>query len=229
MPLSRNQLWQVYRQRFCVGLMLVAYLSTVAGFPVFGSSKKHGSHPFPCQEHECGCTSAEECWTHCCCFTPEEHLTWAKEHAVEPPAYAVLPGVAESEPAHADHDCAHCHADENRGSCVVDRESFDSLIPYAIAEQHQDSTGCCKQKPEAVGQEVQKKTTGFRWLLTMNALGCRGFSTQWASSGSVAPPPPIFTWQPLWQPAGDLWVRDLDISFRLTPPLDPPPRLVDSL
>jgi hypothetical protein len=202
--------------------MLVAYLSTVAGFPVFGSSKKLGGHPFPCQEHDCGCTSAEECWTHCCCFTPEQHLAWANEHAVEPPAYAVLPGVAESEPAHADHDCGHC--DENRGSRVVDHASLHSLFPTATSDQKQDSTGCCQQGPEQ-----RHAAKGIRWLLTMNALGCRGFSTQWVASGSVAPPPPTLTWQPLWQPAGDLWIRDLDISFRLTPPLDPPPRLVDSL
>jgi hypothetical protein len=226
--------------------MLVAYLSTVAGFPVFGSSKKHGSHPFPCQEHDCGCTSAEECWTQCCCFTPEQHLAWAKEHAVEPPTYAVLPAFGESEPAHADHECIHCdeakghaatpcdvwaeHSDESRGSCIVGRESFNSRFPSVTAEQKQDPTGCCQQRPDAVGEDVQVKATkGVRWMLTMNALGCRGFSTQWVASCSVAPPPPTLTWQPLWQPAGDLCFRDLDISFRQTPPLDPPPRLVDSL
>ena len=156
-------------------------------------------------------------------------MAWAKEHAVEPPSYAVLPEVAESEPAHADHECGRCQADENRGSCVVDHESFNPLFPSTTIEQRQDSTACCQQKPEAVGQDVQKNTVGFRWLLTMKAMGCRGFSTQWVASCSVAPPPPTLTWQPLWQPAGELWVRDLDISFRLTPPLDPPPRLVDSL
>ena len=33
--------------------------------------------PFPCQGHRCGCVSAEQCWGHCCCFTPEQRLAWA--------------------------------------------------------------------------------------------------------------------------------------------------------
>src|SRR6266481_10155373 len=108
MLLPRKQLWRLHQRRLCVGLMLVAYLLTVAGFPVLGSTKKHGSHPFPCQDHDCGCSSAEECWTNCCCFSPEQHLAWAHDHAVEPPAYAILPTGAAAATPYVGHECARC-------------------------------------------------------------------------------------------------------------------------
>ncbi|MBW3598507.1 MAG: hypothetical protein KY475_14700, partial [Planctomycetes bacterium] len=44
-----------------------------------------GGRPFPCQAHQCGCSSAEQCWTDCCCFSLEERLAWAARHGVEPP------------------------------------------------------------------------------------------------------------------------------------------------
>jgi hypothetical protein len=53
------------------------------------------SQPFPCQHCACGCKNAEECWTHCCCFTPTQRAAWAKENGVTPPAYAVLSDGAE--------------------------------------------------------------------------------------------------------------------------------------
>lgn len=46
--------------------------------------------PFPCQHGRCGCTTAQKCWTNCCCHTPSERLQWAKKRGVNPPSYAVL-------------------------------------------------------------------------------------------------------------------------------------------
>jgi hypothetical protein len=48
------------------------------------------SQPFPCQHCACGCKSAEQCWTSCCCYTPAQKAKWAKENGVTPPAYAAL-------------------------------------------------------------------------------------------------------------------------------------------
>jgi hypothetical protein len=46
--------------------------------------------PFPCQDRPCGCSSAEQCWTSCGCFTTGERVAWAKKNGVEIPNYAVL-------------------------------------------------------------------------------------------------------------------------------------------
>lgn len=43
---------------------------------------------YPCEDCGCGCASAHECWTNCCCHTEHERLVWAIENGVMPP-----PGV----------------------------------------------------------------------------------------------------------------------------------------
>jgi hypothetical protein len=40
---------------------------------------------FPCEACGCGCASAHECWTACCCHTPVERLAWAIREGVQPP------------------------------------------------------------------------------------------------------------------------------------------------
>ena len=50
---------------------------------------KQTSLPFPCQDSPCGCKTAEQCWTNCCCKTPAQRLAWAKSNGVTPPKYAM--------------------------------------------------------------------------------------------------------------------------------------------
>ncbi len=198
--------------------MLIAYLLTVAGFPVLGSTKKHSGQPYPCQDHDCGCTSAEECWRSCCCFTPEQHLAWAKENGVEPPAYAVLPAT-HSEPAHADRECSRCEESKKQEAppCpdLLDQVSDDQKIDECCSE-HSHGAKPATQTPAA---------SRIRWAMGVNVMRCHGFSTLWVTSGSVAPPPPALTWSPFWKIDGCLSILDADATVRLTPPLDPPPRL----
>lgn len=56
-------------------------------------SKPHAedSTPYPCQDHPCGCSSAEHCWTSCCCFSLAEKLAWAEKHGITPPSYVSVP------------------------------------------------------------------------------------------------------------------------------------------
>lgn len=42
---------------------------------------------FPCEEHACGCASADECWSSCCCYGEVERLAWAIANGVEPPSW----------------------------------------------------------------------------------------------------------------------------------------------
>jgi len=48
---------------------------------------KDCSEPFPCQNCRCGCSSAEQCWTSCCCYSLRERIAWAKKNKVTPPAF----------------------------------------------------------------------------------------------------------------------------------------------
>src|SRR5437868_5903658 len=104
----RKNLWHSLPRRFTAGLLLAIWLTTGAGslpLPAPFSKMKDGQ-PFPCQDHPCGCATAEDCWRHCCCFTAEERWAWARQHNIEPPAYAERP--AEGSPLTAQmHEPVH--------------------------------------------------------------------------------------------------------------------------
>src|SRR5437764_8818198 len=115
-PRRRHTLWHRLGRRLCAGVVLVAYLLTAGGVPLPLPPEKDLSQPFPCQDHACGCRSAEECWRHCCCYTPEEKLAWARAHGIEPPAYAERPAAERAEPV-----CRHCA--EHVDACCAAHEA----------------------------------------------------------------------------------------------------------
>lgn len=45
---------------------------------------------YPCEDHQCGCASATECWTSCCCHDDVERLAWAMANGVSPPEGVVF-------------------------------------------------------------------------------------------------------------------------------------------
>ena len=84
------RLWRDSRlKRALCGGVLLLYL--VAALGVLPSpdrlSRWFGyaiSEPFPCQSHACGCATAHQCWTSCCCFTPHQRLVWAVRNGITP-------------------------------------------------------------------------------------------------------------------------------------------------
>jgi hypothetical protein len=72
-------------------LTLVAYLASAQGVIPTASMLARWSplrERFPCEGCACGCLSARDCWTNCCCHSPAERLAWATRNGVTPPAYA---------------------------------------------------------------------------------------------------------------------------------------------
>jgi hypothetical protein len=130
-PRRRHTLWQRLRRRLCAGLVLVAYLLTAGGVPLPLLPHKDRSQPFPCMDHACGCRSAEECWRHCCCYTPEEKLAWAHAYGIEPPAYAERPAAERPEPVcrhcaeHEDACCRHRHHGPGRGGWLLGARALE--------------------------------------------------------------------------------------------------------
>ncbi|GAB4385534.1 MAG: hypothetical protein Kow0022_11770 [Phycisphaerales bacterium] len=80
-------------------LRLLAAIVTLAAFGVvwFGvlpspaaigrwvGGRVSGPERYPCEAHGCGCSSAEECWHDCCCYTLDQRLVWAIRNGVQPP------------------------------------------------------------------------------------------------------------------------------------------------
>jgi hypothetical protein len=193
----RRTLGQGLRRRTVAVLALGSYLAAAFGLPVSLSPAKSARQPFPCQNQPCGCRSAEECWQHCCCYTPEERWAWARAHHVQPPAYAEPPTAAGWRTSReGDAECACC------------------------AQKRQARPPSCCQ----TAASKEKRRTPLRWPVGVSPLPCRGGSSAWVSAGAVLPPPRPLVWQPWLAPLG--WISSADpfaAEFALIPP-DPPPR-----
>jgi hypothetical protein len=96
----------------------------------FSVLDKDNSQPFPCQSCACGCRTAEQCWTNCCCFTPAERFAWAEKNGVTPPWYAQRPSDK-------------AKATDKRDSCV--NVAQDSS--RAILDCHESKKACCNKHP----------------------------------------------------------------------------------
>ena len=201
---SRKSLWSLWAYRSGVCFCLVAYLTAAAGIPLAAPEEKDRSQPFPCMEHPCGCRNAEECWRHCCCFTPSEKLAWANAHGVTPPAYAER-SDGESRTARMadsngeDHSHACCESGHQHSECP------DSA-----------SNGACRHIPTG--------SSGLPVLRSFARLSCHGFSHSWVSTGAVIRPPQPLNWTPYFADLGTLHCTQCTVHSLSAIPPDPPPR-----
>jgi hypothetical protein len=158
-------------------------------------ARKDVSQPFPCQDNPCGCQSAEQCWTTCCCYTVEEHWAWARAHDVEPPPYATRP------------------ADDGWNTKPL-REQEESKPASELC-------ACCHEK---VSREIPKKPAA-RWVNGLAALRCQGGSLPGLAGAVSTPPPPIVIWAHRQPEVGRLAPADISSVRVFLDPVDPPPRL----
>lgn len=224
-------------------LLLVVYL--VASLGVIPSSRvvtgwfgQMVGERYPCESCGCGCASATECWTHCCCHTEQQRLVWAIENGVMPPtvvefsdeqwiaaANAVKPGSAH---------CVMCveriKGELRQGiatrpthdpSCVCDGSCVGgcgkSCCGTAVAGADSKGSSCCA----AGGDEEQSSWPGP----SMSALSCKGLKQLLTMTLPPAPPMrviDIILPEPV--PFVPEWPRDAEYSsLRLDVP-EPPPR-----
>jgi hypothetical protein len=126
---GRRNLWRLLAGKLFAGLALFSYALNGIGLPLPATHVKDHSVPFPCQDHSCGCGSAEQCWRHCCCFTVQERWAWAQTHDVEPPAYAEQLCGEETHPDHGSQvRCCHDH----RNHAVSKSQSASGILPRWI-------------------------------------------------------------------------------------------------
>lgn len=209
----RNRRRRRLPRRLGAGLTLVAYLAVVLGLPLPTPLAKDRSQPFPCQDHPCGCRTAEECWRHCCCFTPEERLAWAREHHVEPPAYAELPT------ARGWHEARLRDREQGAVAPAAGCAHCGPKRAPAVASTRETS-GCCSKATESAGARKSRVRGG----LSLRALYCKGQSPLFTGAAPAVLPPPFPTGEPFPVPAGRVVLADTNpVSLPVTPP-DPPPR-----
>ena len=216
----RNISWRALPRRLCAAVTLCAYVVTAFGIPLpapAARARQAGEAPFPCQDHACGCHTAEQCWKSCCCFTPAQRWAWAKQQQVEPPDYAAPPTSGGWRTVRARDK------DTPVKSCCSTKPAPAEPAPCS-------SGGCSHSQPSPDDQDTPTTAAdtdspaGTRWVPAASALKCRGLSTLWVSAGAAAPGAPPITWRPIFAPLG--WVGrsdDMPISATM-PPVDPPPR-----
>jgi hypothetical protein len=213
--------WRSLARKPAAVIALLAYCVTALGLSVPLPTEKDHSRPYPCMGHACGCRSAEQCWRHCCCFSPEEKLAWAEAHGVSPPPYAEQPSApgwqtVRRQDREAGHDCAACspHLEANRLACCG---GTASARPCSHPSSRRPAEGSRPQTPSRSG-----------WVLSMAALRCQGLNPWWVGVGPATPPPPPLTWTPCWPPAGWLFSADASVHVLAQTPPDPPPRSADA-
>jgi hypothetical protein len=178
-------------------LVLLCFCAATMPIPIatLDLLDKDTSQPFPCQNCPCGCKTAEQCWTNCCCFTPAERLAWAEKNGVTPPSYAQKPTSEESatdEKLVSSKDCGDSALEmstcsEPRKACcekhaskkVSNRKTIGSSKPDCGAAKEAKSCGSCC--PSAKADKVQSKASGNvtkrKVVLSMFALKCQGKSS----------------------------------------------------
>jgi hypothetical protein len=213
-------------RRLCTGLVLGAYLATALGFPLSISPRKESSQPFPCQDHPCGCRTAEACWRQCCCFSPAQRFAWARAHDVEPPSYAEQPGEMGWQTVRLRDQENGQGERRGRADCCPGHEA-DPLAASARACCSAESSrkSCCASQP-APGSGSKKGTVKarFRWNCMISAMKCQGMGTLWVASQAITPPLPRLRWTPNLACVG--WTihhQDNPVVTSYQPP-DPPPR-----
>jgi hypothetical protein len=199
-------------RRITTWLAILGYTLVASGLPLpFGMiapaapdspaakrvAGKDRSRPFPCMDRPCGCATAEQCFTSCCCNTPAETLAWATAHRVEPAVLAALERrVAGDRPAVVKATKSSCCSSK----APVAEESFCTIRqPAAVAE---DSDLCSmdasrtatpsttkkatteKVPPEDEPGEPQSRTVTLRAM-----LACGGIVAEWFAAGAALPPP----------------------------------------
>ena len=106
--------------------MLVCQLPAPLALPTAANGKDR-SELYPCRDRPCGCGSAAQCWTGCCCFTNAQKVAWAEANGVTLPAFV---------------------------RAAAKREAADSEIPARSASsgpraQRAEPKSCCgRLKPE---------------------------------------------------------------------------------
>lgn len=132
---------------------------------VLGLFGRASSVRYPCEACGCGCASAEECWTACCCHTLHERLVWAIENGVMPPASVEvtdeqwIAAANQVEPGSA--HCGLC-ASQVKARLEAGIPSAEPAFADRVAEQFGAGVkSCCSSSTPECSKPVEK--TAAKW------------------------------------------------------------------
>ena len=193
---------------------------------------------YPCENCGCGCASATECWTHCCCHSEHERLVWAIENGVMPPPVVEFSdeqwiAAANDVKAGSAH-CVMCveriKGELRRG--VATRPAHDPACECAGTCDGHCGKACCETKTAGKsaggasccakgGDEKKPSWPGP----SISALSCKGL--QQLLTMTLPPSPPVrLVDLILPEPAVFVPERPKDVAYpsRTLDVPEPPPR-----
>lgn len=190
-----------YWRKAVASVLLLCFCCAVLPLPfdvsinTTSGSHEESTEAFPCQGCGCGCKTAEQCWTSCCCYTPSQRLAWAKAHRVTPPDYAVLNDApAERSAANSKRELEGASGKQSgtewlrqkvlaqfdrHSQCGVSAscDDRDATQMSKCSEKQSGRSSCCS-KPSASkrgnGNVARPKSKHSKYVLTMLALKCQG-------------------------------------------------------
>jgi hypothetical protein len=111
---------------FVANFALLVFLLTATGIPLPGVRVKPSDVAYPCMNHPCGCTDAAACWRHCCCFTHEEKIAWARARSIDPLADC----VADSSDGSHDVSDTCCHNTASAAATQPTSSRFELVVSH---------------------------------------------------------------------------------------------------
>jgi hypothetical protein len=185
---------------------LVSFCISVMPIPIIlPSVKSIDGQAYFCQDRPCGCASAEQCWTHCCCATQKEQLDWAEKKGVSPPAYAAK-STSEHPATKNEKSCCSNSKKiaDKRGVACNDCNDFDNsddsdsnLTASNTCEKVKkptEKTYCESKQANAYNKELvreQMKKKPGRLVVSMFAMKCQGKSSSLCALPWFILPPPM--------------------------------------
>lgn len=195
---------------------LIGYVLLLGGVPLPAPVEKDRSQPFPCQHHRCGCTSAEQCWKRCCCFSHQQKMAWARAQGVTPPAKWLAASLRD-ERSHSDHSSPD-HSNSTATCCSSKHKQPSAQS--SCCQSH--SRSCCKAQPAAEPKPAIQMVDVIQRVDIARAQRCAGEASLWANA-TVAVPVPVTNSFDV-RGARVEWRRLSNVtSFSGPLPLDPPP------
>ena len=199
------------------GLVVSGLPLPVAGFlPATGGpaakriAGKDRSRPFPCMDKPCGCATAEQCFSNCCCNTPAELLAWAEAHQLDPATLLTLQHrVAATVPTAQAETCC-CSSATAAPSCCGPTECGP------VDE-------CCETTPLAPAEDRDTTPTPSKVISLKAMLACGGILAGWsAATISLAAPAIVRVERSMACCGRIIHADDIGTSIDSTPDAPPP-------
>ena len=205
--------------------MLAVYGLVVSGvpLPVAGSlaatgspaakrlAGKDRSRPFPCMDKPCGCATAEQCFSNCCCNTAAELLAWAEANRLDPATLMTLHArAAGARPAPATPSC--CSSANEAPTCCAASAAAPSCCADAAASPAEQPAG-----------EVPNDAVASPGISLRAMLACGGILAGWSAATTSLPAPAVVHIERSAACCGRLVLADdVGISIDQTPDAPPP-------